>query len=377
MQLTHQRHQAANLLMGVIYDFTCKDKQQAASAAWQQWVAEQLNAELAGNLFSAAATRGNAAAVKALDAIKPAAVPETVFGNTLADAVEQEQSALLQVLCKHSSMRTATPSVRQLVVPLLLASLEDDDTEGVVHLLLTNTMVQKRLQPSHTFKLMLAALEADHEQCVRLLLQLPGVQRLQPMHFITLMRHFVSDEPAFINQPQHHLLPVIVKHVPAAALAAPPMALPAAYWPTAYNLIALALQRQDSSAVQLYVEWVPVTAAIPPDRMVSLMKDTLPKCPAAFCTLSSLPGAQQLSSGNIEELLVRIGEAPFNSEMAACVQVLCGLPQASHMQCSTIRDLLLRLLSRQPRLQCATCWSKVSRICLVRSSSSSSSRRLA
>jgi hypothetical protein len=126
MQPTQERSQAAGLLLAVICKFTCgKNQPEAASAAWKQWVAEQLDEELAGNLFLAAAARGNAKAVEALDAIQPAAVADAMFGNALADAVEQKQAVLLKALCTHSSMSAATPSMVQLMVSLLLAALEN------------------------------------------------------------------------------------------------------------------------------------------------------------------------------------------------------------------------------------------------------------
>jgi hypothetical protein len=115
-------------------------------------------------------------------------------------------------------------------------------------------------------------------------------------------------------------------------------------WTVAHNLIITALQNLDSSAVQLYVELLPAATAIPTDHLLTLAKAALPKCPAAYRTLISLPGAQQLSSDHIKELLVLVKSTVDDSEFAASVPILCSLPQASLMQRSTIIELLSGLL---------------------------------
>jgi hypothetical protein len=226
----------------------------------------------------------------------------------------------------------------------------------VEHLLVNNSTIQKRPQPSQISQLLLAALQAKHEQCFRLLLQLPGVQQLQPVDFHNLLRrHFFGAQGEFMNLPQHHLLPVIVKHMPAAALAAPQI-----NWTAPHNLIIAALCQRDCSTVKLYLERLPAAAAaIPPFRLARLLKAALLKCPAAFRLLSSLPAFQQLSSAYIAALLVEVVKtarrristsqsqpaaatrsAADDSEVGAFVQMLCGLPQAGNIQLSVIVPLL-------------------------------------
>jgi hypothetical protein len=51
------------------------ERRAAVLTAWKQWLEEKLDAELAGDLFLAAAARRNAAAMALLEKIKPGAVP--------------------------------------------------------------------------------------------------------------------------------------------------------------------------------------------------------------------------------------------------------------------------------------------------------------
>jgi hypothetical protein len=272
MQMTQQRHQAASLLLDAIYDNTSKDKQEAASAAWKQWVTEQLDADFAESLFLAAVAQGNAAAVKALETVEPAAVSDVVFGNTLADAVEHRQATLLQALCQHSGMRTATASVQQLVVALLLASLEDGYTQGVEHLLLTNTAVQDRLQHSQISQLLLAALQAKNEECVRLLLQLPGVRQLQP--------------------------------------------------PQISQLLVVALQAKDEECVRLLLQLPGVQQLQPPQISQLLVVALQAKHEECARRLLQVPGSQQLQPSQISDVLL----AALRANDEKCVRLLLQLP---------------------------------------------------
>jgi hypothetical protein len=256
--------------------------------------------------------------------------------------------------------------VGQLVVSLLLASLEDGYTAGLEPLqsvLLTNTNVQKGLQAPQVLRLLLTALVAKHEQCFRLLLQLPRVQQLQPEDFIILWRYLITAEAHHIHQQQqHHLLPVIVKHMPDAALPLLPF-----QWRTVYNFLNSALRQCDCSALRLYMQRMPAAvAAIPTERLVKMLRTAMPTCPAAFHALSSLPGFQQLSSDLVTGLFTQMAQVAsclakptgtpqaltaasrtaHDMEFEACVKVLSGLPQASHVQ--TRRIGLLSVLLKMP-----------------------------
>eukprot|EP00883_Tetradesmus_obliquus_P013160 jgi/Sobl393_1/6093/SZX61520.1 len=166
-----ERNQAATLLSAITYN--CR--QQASSTAWEQWVAETLDSELAASLFLAAAARKNLEALKILDQIKPAAVPEAIFGSVLADAVEHRQTELLRVLCKHSGMAAATTSTGQLVVSLLQASMDEKYTAGVEHLLLSKAVVQH-------------------------LGSLPGVQQLSSDHIAELLAFITRATSQRVNE---------------------------------------------------------------------------------------------------------------------------------------------------------------------------------
>jgi hypothetical protein len=79
--------------------------QRAAKPAWEQWVAEHFTAELAGNLFLAAAARGNTEAMDLINTMKPKAVPAAAVHTALTEAVQQEQTAVVDYLVQLPSAK--------------------------------------------------------------------------------------------------------------------------------------------------------------------------------------------------------------------------------------------------------------------------------
>jgi hypothetical protein len=302
--------------------------QHAASPGWVKWVAEQLDAELAGKLFQAAIAHANFNAIKLLDSIKPGLAPASVWA-ALAQAVQQQDTSTLAQLCSLSSAKTCSADL--LVAPLL-AAIKAGYREGIDQIIGVSGLLQ-RLTTAHVSGLLLAMLQLDccRDDLFRKLIALPAA-RLLPWDAFE-----VSFNAVIEHQPWQ--LFALISSLPAQAAQMAFSHLLAA--------VQVAVRLQDVEAVQQCLA-LPAVCNSEPDQLRQLLIAALQLRASAFASVKPLfalcraPAAQRLSSKMIEDVL----EAAFDTRnriwpvLRRLVPLMCQLPQANHMQLSSVIEWL-------------------------------------
>lgn len=149
----------------------------AVPEAWEQWVAQTLDAELAENLFLAAAARRNVAPMKELEVLKPRSVPAAAVEAALTEAVQQRDTAMLAQLCKQGAAKACRTEAAMSLLP---ASFNQGYPEGAERLL-GMPGLGKGLTPGQVASLLLAALQGPTtaRKCISILLNVPAAQEMQ------------------------------------------------------------------------------------------------------------------------------------------------------------------------------------------------------
>jgi hypothetical protein len=160
-------------------------RRMATALAWKQWVAKQLDAELVGNLFLAAAARRNWMALSHLEDVKPETVPAAVFEAALSEAVQQCDTDWLGHLCNQGAAKACSTGV---AISLLLAAFTQGYSAGARQLLELPGL-QQRLEPCQVASLLLAALQspATAKKRIAILLKLSAAQRMPWDNFKALL----------------------------------------------------------------------------------------------------------------------------------------------------------------------------------------------
>lgn len=146
---------------------------------WQQWVEHALDAELAGNLFLAAAAHRNTAAMALLEEFKPRTVPAAACEAAMAEAVRHGDAGY-EWMVQLIELNVAKACSTALVASLLQDALKHGYTATAEELLRLPGF-QKSLEPMHVASLLVAALQGPAKViwCINTLLQLPSAQDMQ------------------------------------------------------------------------------------------------------------------------------------------------------------------------------------------------------
>jgi hypothetical protein len=325
-----QRLNAASIVLCSI------TKQIAVSAGWKQW-AEQLDSELAGDLFLAAALRKNTQAMSLLDSINPDAVPAAAITTVLTEAVQQRNNQWLGQVCRHSA---ATACRAAVVVPLLLSTLKQGYAAGIKELFDLPGLLQQ-LGAADVSSLLLAALKAPARlypyarPYINNLLKLPVAQDMQPDSFEAILI-------AALKRSNKDTFSSLVSNI-VQQLAVPAQQMS---FDVVHRIYKAAVQRCDDASLRMYVQ-LPAVRTATAAQLKQLMELSLELTGTAlsdqqrsvssngtgFNALCSFPQAQQLSHDMIWELLnaafgviTKVPEAaPL---LGKCWMLLCQLPQA-------------------------------------------------
>jgi hypothetical protein len=302
----------------------CQVIGEAASPAWKQWVKEQLSAQLAGQLFQAAAAC-DLYAFTALDSIKPGLVPATVFA-AIGEVVQQKDTKTLKHLCRLSSAKTCDA---ELLVAPLLAALRAGYSAGVEEIVGIDGLLQ-RLTAAHVTDLLLAMLQVEHSYGLfARLVDLPAAQQLPFGSFKALFEAAV--------QLQEQLLFPFIRGMPAQAAQLKYVEVLAA--------VQLAVQLQDTGAVQQCLA-LPAACDPEPDQLRQLFVAVLQlngrKRLMPLEALGSRPNIHRLSHEMIEDVLKTAFDTSNRKWVVLqwLVPVMCHLPQAGRMQLSSILEWL-------------------------------------
>jgi hypothetical protein len=134
----------------------CQLLEQAESIDWKQWVAKQLDADLAGSLFLAAAARADLDALRFLDSFEPSIVT-AALSAAMGEAVQQQNSCMLEYLCGLSSAKSCDAGQ---LAAVLLAAVRAGYEEGVDEICAIEGLLQ-RLPAAHVSDLLLAMMQAS------------------------------------------------------------------------------------------------------------------------------------------------------------------------------------------------------------------------
>jgi hypothetical protein len=321
----------------------CQVVWKAESPAWQDWVEEQLDDQLAGQLFHAAAVRGDLDAFKALNRIKPGPVPATVFA-AMGEVVQKQDTDMLKHLCSLNSTKTCDAEL--LVAPLLTA-LQAGYLAGVRNIVGIDGLLQ-RPTAAHVSDLLLAMLQAgDRDALFATMAELPAAQQLPVSSFKAVYEAAV--------QMQQRQLFALIGSMPAHSAQLTFVGVLAA--------VQVAVQLQDAGAVQQCLA-LPAACDPEPDHLRQLLltvmqlKGDMPTRLGPLEALCSMQNMQHLSHQLIEDVLNTAFDAS-NRAWAVLhwlVPVMCQLPQARSMQLSSILEWLQLSLARPaPPVTTALC----------------------
>jgi hypothetical protein len=161
--------------------------QRAAKPAWGRWVAEHFTAELAGDLFLAAAARGDTEAMTLIDSIKPKAVPAAAVYTALAEAVQQEQMAIVAYLVQLPAAKHLQRAECEVLLGIAMAKWR----KGVPGLVLPLVVELPALTGSVTFDQMYevfkVAAQLGVDDGLLQYVQLPAVQLAAPVQLQQLL----------------------------------------------------------------------------------------------------------------------------------------------------------------------------------------------
>jgi hypothetical protein len=323
MQKSHQHHCQTMLLMAFNMQLPacranssaatklCQLLKQAQAVVWKQWVAKQLDSDLAGRLFLAAAARSDLGAFKLLDSFKPGIVP-AVLPAAMEEAVQQQNTHVLEYLCQLSCTKAC--DIGQLAA-VLLAAVRAGYHEGVLAMLQVTTRYY----------------EFGH------VLGLPVARALPWEAFEVLFN-------AAVKQQDRRLFSLL-QSMPAQAAQMACSHVTAA--------VGVAARLQDERLVQQYLAH-PAVCNAEPDQLRQLLvavlqlRGTHPQMRKPLEALCSMQNFQRLSSWMIEDVL----NTAFSTsgivvlELQWLVLLLCQLPQAPSMQLGSVLGWLQLALAQ-------------------------------
>lgn len=318
--------------------------QQAAKDCWKDWVSEQFTPELAGSLFLAAAARDNAAGVKVLHALKPAALTGAVAGQVLAAAVQQHKTKVLTALC---GLCTAKAWDAGALVPPLVMAVRLGNAAGVQQIFSIEGLKQ-RLDAAQVAAVMLVMLKAgcSTQHYVQQLTKLPVAQQLEWGRCEALFDAAVS---------QHSTqLPTLIKGMPAQA----------AQMKARHVLAAaqMAADLRDEATLQQLLQHT-AARVLQPAQLSQLLQPVLPLRGSMHAVrgplqaLCSMQAVQQLSHKMIEDVLQAAFMVRVWPVLLWLVPLMCQLPQAHLMQLGGVRRWLQLALDRPAQHTAAALFS--------------------